>query len=69
MPHGYVLNVWMLLANVREGSFEPIGKRLWLGFELVPSVLKLAVSPIVDVLPVVVDDEASDLDIVLGQLV
>jgi hypothetical protein len=69
VPDGDVLDVRVLLPDMCDGGFEPVRKRLWLGFKLNPAVLKLPVAPVVDGLPVVVYDEARHLNVVLGQLV
>jgi hypothetical protein len=63
MPNSYVLNIFVFLANLGDGVFEPIGKSLSVSFKFYPSVLKLAMSSIVNRLPVIINNKISNIDI------
>lgn len=45
--------------------FQSFRKGISFSFELNPAMLELAFSTIVDCLPIVVDDEVCDIDVVL----
>lgn len=69
MPHSNVLDMRMLLSNVGNRRFQTLWESLRLGLKLTPTMLELAVASVIDGLPVVVDDETGNLDVVLGQFV
>jgi hypothetical protein len=66
VPDGDVLDVFVLGANVGDECLQATREGPGLRFEVVPAVLPLAITAIVDVLPVVVDDEVRDTDLVLS---
>lgn len=45
--------------------FETVGKSFAFSFKLDPAVLELSMTLIVNCLPIVIDDEVGDIDIVL----
>lgn len=47
--------------------FQAIWEILWFCLETIPSVLKLAMPAIVNVLPIIIDDEIGYVDFVFGQ--
>jgi hypothetical protein len=67
MPNGNVLDTGVLFTNFRYHSFQAVGKCLSLGLELDPAVLELAITPVVDRLPVVINDEIRDVNTVFGK--
>ncbi len=58
-----MLNVLMFLPDFRDSVFETIGESLPVGFKLNPAVLELTVSSIIDRLPIVINDQVSDVDV------
>ncbi len=62
MPDGDVLDARMLGADLRDGALEAAGESRGVRLEFLPPVLELALAYVVQRLPVVVDDEADDLD-------
>lgn len=64
MPDSNVLDTWMLLTNFFNGVLQPFWKCCSLGFKLGPTMLKLTMAPVVDGLPIVVDDEVCNVNFV-----
>jgi hypothetical protein len=62
VPDSNVLYIPVFLPNLRYQPLETLGKCLGLGLEVVPSVLPLTISSIINVLPVVVYDQGGYLD-------
>ena len=69
MPNSDVLNLRMLVSDLRDYCLQPIWKSLSVSFKFHPCVLELTLAPVVDGLPVVVDDKTRDVDVVLVQFV
>lgn len=67
MPYGDVLNARLLLFNLCNCMLEAIRESLPLGLKFYPTMLKLAVAIIIDCLPVIINNEVSDVNIVLCQ--
>jgi len=67
MPHGDVLNTWMLLANEIYSVLQTVRECLSFCFKLIPTMLKLTMSSIVNGLPVVINDEVCDIYFVFSQ--
>lgn len=59
----------MSVSDLGNHAFETVGERLLFSLEFNPAVLELAVSSIIDRLPVVVDKQVRDLDLMLRELV
>jgi hypothetical protein len=65
MPYRDVLNARLLLPNFRDHVLEAVRECLPLGLEFNPTILKLTVTLVIDCLPIIVDDEVSDIDFIL----
>lgn len=69
VPNGNVLDVWVLRSNVGYRGFETPWKGFWFRFKVVPSMLKLSMPSIIYILPIVINDQTSDIDLILSQSV
>jgi hypothetical protein len=67
MPYSHVLDTWLLFSNLCHDAFETVGESFSLSLELIPAVLELAMAPVVNGLPIVIDDEVRHVDIVFFQ--
>ncbi len=67
MPDGNVLDVLVLGTDIGYEGFEAPREGLGFSLKVVPAVLPLAITSIVNVLPVVVDNQVGDADFVFGQ--
>lgn len=65
MPDSYMLNAGMFLADEIDCMLESVRECLSFSLELNPAVLELAVSTVVNGLPIVVNNEIRDVDFVL----
>ena len=59
-----MLNVLVFLTDCGDGVLETMWKSLPVGFKLYPSMLKLTVSSIIDRLPIIINDQIGNVDIV-----
>lgn len=59
----------MTASDFGDDVLEAVGESLGLGLEIIPAVLKLALASVVNVLPVVIDDQTGDFDVVFGELI
>lgn len=59
----------MLRPDSGYSSFKSLRESFWFGFEFVPSMLELAFPSIVNILPVIVDDQVGDPNVALRQLI
>ena len=62
MPDRNILDARVPLTNMVDSRLEATRERNPIGFELLPALFKLALSSVIERLPVVVDDQAADLD-------
>lgn len=44
MPDSYVLYVWMLIPDVRDGMLQPMWESFFVGFEFCPAALELGLA-------------------------
>jgi hypothetical protein len=59
-----MLNVLVFLADFGDGVFETMWESLPVGFKLYPSMLKLTVSSIIDRLPIIINYQISNVDVI-----
>jgi hypothetical protein len=64
VPNGYMLDMFVFLADFGDRVFETTWESIPVGFKLYPSVLKLTVSSIINRLPIVINDEIRNIDII-----
>lgn len=69
MPNGDVEDVRVSAPDLRDNILQAVGKSVLFSFKVVPSILELSFAPVVDVLPVIIDNQAGDLDVIFGQLI
>lgn len=60
-----MLNTRLLFSNLGDNSLETIRKRFALGLKLVPAMLELAMTSIIDCLPIIVYDKICNINVVL----
>lgn len=69
VPYCDMLDTGVLFSNLGNGRFQSVGKGFRISFKFKPRVLKLAIPLTIDGLPVVVNDEARDMDIYRGKVI
>ena len=67
MPYCNMLNAWMLLPDEVYHMLQSLRKSFSLSLKLDPAMLKLTMTFVVNRLPVIVNDEVGDVDIVFSK--
>ena len=65
MPHSNVFDARVYLSNSGDSVFQPFGKCIRLGFKGIPSIMVLAFAAVVDVLPIIINNKAAYVNVVL----
>ena len=61
--------IGVFLADMGYCAFESPWKGLWFGLEIHPAILELTVASVVNRLPIVVNDQGRDVDIILCEFI
>jgi len=67
LPDSDVLNARIFLSNLRNGMLQSVGESFRFGFESLPTIRVLPMASPIYVLPVIINDQIADIDVVSFQ--